>query len=439
MFLIVAFWNMQEESSKALRKIATDYFTALARMFPVMCSSDEFDAFPRAQAAQHHDHILDSFSVESLSNCLSHVKSCQYALQVLSVADHERECQIDKELLSASMAGVLIELETKKTWRHNPLLYLKVAMIGLDHALNKPVATTERLYERLFFRLKAIPRLFKEAITNLESVPDVILTTVYSMTADCKSYLNETKTSICANLPVGWSHQLEKGWQEAQTSLEAFERFCLSLKPVAEPDVSRTSLLNETLHHRFLYKRSLDEIWEMAQEEWYRNLDCLKTMAEDGSLGIPWQKLYASYTPPDMDVQDLLNGYQKECDRLRSFFHSHGFAPFARPMPLTLKPTPTYLRSVRGSASFCSALTGTDGEKDIFYITTQYGQNMGQHTAVQVAARLHREYRFLSAHETIPGHHLLDTVRRGLKNPIRRQIESPLFYEGWATNPNPFS
>jgi uncharacterized protein (DUF885 family) len=39
----------------------------------------------------------------------------------------------------------------------------------------------------------------------------------------------------------------------------------------------------------------------------------------------------------------------------------------------------------------------------------------------------------LTAHETIPGHHFLDSIRRSLKNPIRRQIESPLFYEGWAS------
>jgi uncharacterized protein (DUF885 family) len=46
--------------------------------------------------------------------------------------------------------------------------------------------------------------------------------------------------------------------------------------------------------------------------------------------------------------------------------------------------------------------------------------------------RLHREYKFLSAHEAFPGHYLLDCVRRTLKNPIRCVIESPLFYEGWA-------
>jgi uncharacterized protein (DUF885 family) len=47
--------------------------------------------------------------------------------------------------------------------------------------------------------------------------------------------------------------------------------------------------------------------------------------------------------------------------------------------------------------------------------------------------RFHREYKPLAAHETIPGHHFLDSIRRRLGNPVRRQIESPLFYEGWAS------
>jgi uncharacterized protein (DUF885 family) len=67
-----------------------------------------------------------------------------------------------------------------------------------------------------------------------------------------------------------------------------------------------------------------------------------------------------------------------------------------------------------------------------FYITTRLP---GPHQKIEEALtrRFHREYKFLTAHESIPGHHLLDSVRRRLKNPVRRQIESPLFYEGWAS------
>jgi len=36
------------------------------------------------------------------------------------------------------------------------------------------------------------------------------------------------------------------------------------------------------------------------------------------------------------------------------------------------------------------------------------------------------------AHETYPGHHLLDASRWSLVQPLRRAVEQPIFYEGWA-------
>jgi len=36
------------------------------------------------------------------------------------------------------------------------------------------------------------------------------------------------------------------------------------------------------------------------------------------------------------------------------------------------------------------------------------------------------------AHETYPGHHLLDSSRWGLARSLRRAVEQPIFYEGWA-------
>jgi uncharacterized protein (DUF885 family) len=43
------------------------------------------------------------------------------------------------------------------------------------------------------------------------------------------------------------------------------------------------------------------------------------------------------------------------------------------------------------------------------------------------------DYRLLTAHETFPGHHLLDSRRWEQTRPVRRHVEFPLFYEGWAS------
>jgi uncharacterized protein (DUF885 family) len=44
-----------------------------------------------------------------------------------------------------------------------------------------------------------------------------------------------------------------------------------------------------------------------------------------------------------------------------------------------------------------------------------------------------QDFRLLIAHETFPGHHLLDASRWNLDNRLRRHIEFPIFYEGWAS------
>ena len=124
--------------------------------------------------------------------------------------------------------------------------------------------------------------------------------------------------------------------------------------------------------------------------------------------------------------------YELEVGRLQEFFREHGFPEIAStPFP-EIRETPTYLKSVRSSASFAAGFTTDPRERDFFHITTLLPEQRSEEAGELLRKRLHREYRFLSAHETFPGHHLLDFTRRRLKNSVRAQIESPLFYEGWA-------
>jgi uncharacterized protein (DUF885 family) len=142
--------------------------------------------------------------------------------------------------------------------------------------------------------------------------------------------------------------------------------------------------------------------------------------------------LYHAYCPSAIEKTNTISLYQSEIERLRRFFSEHGFRDIGLRSSLEVCETPTYLRSVRSSASFSAASDSDVGEKDLFYITTHPSRQRGKQARDLLKKRLHREFKFLAAHETFPGHHLLDSVRRRLENPIRRQIESPLFYEGWA-------
>jgi uncharacterized protein (DUF885 family) len=171
----------------------------------------------------------------------------------------------------------------------------------------------------------------------------------------------------------------------------------------------------------------------MAVEDWHANLDSLKKLQTKIDPSASWQDLYHGYFPSGIDRTDTMSLYREEIERLRSFFGRQGFAVEGIETPVEIAETPEYLRSVRGAASFAAAFTADAGEQSYFYITTHLGGPNTAAAELSLKKRFHREFKLLTAHETIPGHHLLDSVRRKLDNPVRRQIESPLFYEGWAS------
>lgn len=421
---------MKNESKYITRdtsEIAERYFDIVARYFPVMCSSDEFHFIPRAEKATLYSDRLDNLDADAINECISHLKEFRIDLDLLSGKTEispvpaDIEASIDIELLKSSVSGILIELEEKQTWRKNPLLYLKVAFIGLDHALLKPFATGEEIRERVLGRMRAIPRLLKQAAQNITFIPELYRDAASEMLADCISYLDAIKIS-----GHDQSIDFDDCLDDVRTALDAFGGV---MKTIPSITVSRADVqdLEATLRDHFISERSIAEIFEIGIEEWHKNLEMLKEIQARVDPHKSWQELYDAYLP-DIERLDTISLYQQESERLSLFFSEHGFNDLELIPSLEICETPTYLRSMRGSASFSAATEG--GDKDYFFITTRMPD---QETAPIIRKRLHREFKFLTAHETIPGHRLLDSIRRKIENPVRRQIESPLFYEGWAS------
>lgn len=408
-------------------ELISDYFNFLARSFPVMCASDEFHFLPRSQSASRYYDKLDNLDADVINESLFTLREFQDKFDSLAAHENDLERLTDLELLKANIAGILTELEIKESWRHNPLLYLKIAFIGLDHALTKPASGPEERTERALARLSEIPRLLQQAVNNIDGVPKTCRQAALAMLTDCKEYLAQINKSS-ANLSFG---RFTEGLQKAFSALDTFDKFLRSLSPFSDKQFI-VPALEATLKDHFLSVRSLPEVFQIAVEEWQENLEQLKKLQAKIDPGKSWRELYHAYCPSDVEKTDTISLYQREIERLASFFRDHGFGEVDCTSLLELCETPAYLRSVRGSASFSAAFSADDKEKDFFYITTCLPGHRSREAGKLFKKRLHREYKFLSAHETFPGHHLLDSIRRKLENPVRRQIESPLFYEGWA-------
>jgi len=408
------------------RQLARRYFNDLAGRFPVMCASDEFHFLPRAQAAADHYDKLDDLRSSAIDECVDQLKSFKKGLGPLIAGEKDLENRIDLDLLKANIAGILIELELNKSWRHNPLMYLKIAFIGIDHALNKPAANTQERIHRTLKRISAIPKLLNQAIDNIDGVPETYHQAARAMLHDGKEYFLQTAGDFCKE-----HSNFSKDFQKALAALNHFDKYLDAIASVSNHKFAAPSL-ETSLKDHFLSALSLDEVFQIAVDEWEENLKQLNKLQSKMDSQKSWQNLYHDYCP-NIEETDTIALYRRETELLRLFFRDHGFREEDLGASLEIATTPNYLKSVRGTASFGAAFSSDSKEKSFFYITPGFKkQQSSVHENNLLRKRLHREYKFLTAHETIPGHHLLDSIRRKLENPVRRQIESPLFYEGWA-------
>jgi hypothetical protein len=414
--------------TSALHQLAAKYFAALARKFPVMCASDEFHFMPRVQRASSQYHRLDCLEQTALAEVVDTLISYRSQFHDHGKTAENLESQIDAVLLEGSVNGLLVEFEQTLSWRYNPLLYLKIALIGLDHAWSKPALSESERRDRTLSRLDRIPGLLAEGIANLSGTSRRLRSAAQAMTCDSRRYLIQW----LRNLPARSRRRFEAPVKAIIEQLGVWEKFVerIAIRP-NEPLVS--GKFHTIINDIFLSRRSPNEIFTIAEEEWHRNNMALEQLRRRIDPSQPWPALYHGYHPRALDEVDTLSLYRKEYEALKRYFIDRKFFGMAQVGVLKVEKTPFYLHSVRSSASFAAAFSRDKGEYSHFYISPDLGGNGGSRDPQQhLRKRLNREFRFLSAHETVPGHHLIDSVRRSLKNPVRRQIESALFYEGWA-------
>ena len=152
-----------QSSLNDLLSIANEYFRYMGRTFPVMCLSDEFYFFPRAEEAAYHLNKLEFFERDII------VEANRKVGQWLGDLDRigEGMDEAGARLLKQSMAGFLREFDIRKVWRDDPTLYLKVSLIGLDQLISLESQGQKLERDWVRDRLRSIPKLLASGKKNI--------------------------------------------------------------------------------------------------------------------------------------------------------------------------------------------------------------------------------------------------------------------------------
>jgi uncharacterized protein (DUF885 family) len=384
-----------------LDALADEICTDLAARFPVCLASDEFHFFPHFKAARQDWPRWDDFSDDCVQTCLDNISRWHVRIEQIKSSGHSFSEATDLDLLARALTTLDEQLRHVRPHKTQPTFYLTIISIGLAEALEDSRDAFEQ-------RTGALAGFLDSARVNLVRIPLLYKDLGLEMLPRLGAWVAGLVMSDSLRRRIG----------------AAFDRYSDHLRRAAvDPDFRMGNELYERIVDRHMGCRmGLSELAWHLDREVEAAVDQLTVSAERIDPGKPWQSVFKTLPAPAPAGNDVTALYRAGIDQLRD----HGLeAGFLTPETMAgcdveIQIIPDHLRPVRADAAY-SMPPGHPPRGGVFFILPQNRQTVP------------RDMMLLAAHETYPGHHLLDTRRWGHPRPLRRCLEFPLFYEGWAS------
>jgi hypothetical protein len=398
-----------------LAAVQEDFFSFLAREFPTLCLHDEFIFFPRVSAAWEHWFKLPQLESGFLESAAARLAGLLSRLPRLAPEAEPGPLAEEAVLLRQSLESVRRELGPGGPWRQDPFLYLKAASLAWAPVLAQSSQVDWRRREKLRELLHQTARLLHRGRRQLKAISQPVKLMAAGAFADARRFLGEVVPAFLTTQVSGGG--FEPGLRQVGEALDRLQETVAAL-PVTRTLVGETGLAE--ILANWGWTGSLEEVTGLLDEEVAESQAALAQLAGRIHPGRFWTAVLQHLAEPRGQT-DLFSLYGREVARLWDFWQTSPLLPHLTGR-VVVAETPLYLKSLRSSASYAAPWGPPEETPGYFYVTPET-EDRRHHL-------LH--HRFLSAHETVPGHHFLDVTRLGLASPLRRQYESPWFYEGWA-------
>ena len=133
-----------------------------------------FEANPSrgTQAGLHqYDNRLEDGSAEAVEKRVENRQGAAARLDKLRAGTLTAGDAIDAEVLDGAIKSELLELETLRSWRHNPMGYVGGPAGSIDGLMKRDFAPAATRLRSVIARLKAAPSMFEALRANVENPP----------------------------------------------------------------------------------------------------------------------------------------------------------------------------------------------------------------------------------------------------------------------------
>jgi len=400
----------------ALHKLANDYYNWRNQSDPVSSSNAGLHTW---------DDKLADFSPAKIAERAQHVRTLLDKVRTMKIGTWPKDEQIDAILFRSQLEGVDFQNRVLKFERTNPQTYIGECVSAIFSLLKKEYDTPRKRALSATARLKAMPALLKQGLSNLQNPVKLYAKLAIDSARSIDPLLKGSLMALDVDLAPTEHEELIKARDAALAAAHSFadeleKRMpkMVDFAPMGEANY------NYYLKHVLLLPLDAREVETIGRVEngRYRALEAL---LPDPKLADP-DPSRAANIPPDQ--ASFLKAYESRETEMVNFLKEHKLVtipdylgPFQiRQLPEAFKPT--------SPGGFMNPPGVYDKDPaGFFFIPTYNPQSKNFYIRAAI-----EDPRPILGHEGIPGHFMQLSIANHLSDEIRRQHADGVFVEGWA-------
>ena len=418
----------QPSGSTAFARFADGYFAAAFARMPSLATRI---------GIHDYDAKLDDLSRAAIAARIAALKDQQRGLAELMRGSLSFDDAIDAQLIDNQIRGLLLDLETLRTWERNPMLYARLPGGAIDGLMKRDFAPARQRLESVIARLGQVPRVHAAAKENVKDPPREFTELAIRMARGSIGFF-EKAVAAWAREAAGGDEALLARFQQANAgAASAAREFAQWLQDDLLPRSNGSYAIGA---RNFLDKLKADEMVELPLPELLARGE--GQLARDHAAFVETARLIdAAKTPAEVmkalsDVHpaedDLIPLVARSVEAARQFIVDKDLVTVPSEVRVKVEPTPPYARS----GSFASMDTPgpfeTRATEAFYYVTPVEPEWDAKHKEEHL--RLYNPWvvAMINVHEAYPGHYLEFLYAPRFPTLTRKLAHAATNSEGWA-------
>ena len=412
-----------------------------AAKFPALVAEYLRDLHARhpALAAASGLHVWDSrledYSALAISSEISAIKSFQQRLEKIPPLELQLTDTFDYQILASNMNARLLELETIKSYEHNPQVYNDPISTGLLQIAMFEYAPADSRLRSVIAKEKEVPRLLDSARSNINKPPAVFLKVAIE---SFKGTLGFVQSDLPAAFASVKDAKLQSEFKKStKTAADAIAKYIKHLENIKPDPAASFAIGKENYEAKLKYDERLDipvaTLLKIANRELAKTQDEFKKTALQIDPKRDALSVWADVQRDHPKAGALVEEAQKQLDALVRFIQEKKIVTLPRGEAPVVAPTPDFMRW--STASMWTPGPFERRSMPARYLITDVDPKWSDKQKEEYLGSINYPQLWTtSIHEVYPGHFVQGVFLKQVKSQVRRvaAIAPGSFVEGWA-------